>query len=178
MYRFALLAAAMLLSICNARADSTVTYSGTLKSVSYYGEAFNGMGIVTVVFFACDTACGTYNMTVSEAEAQYPYVGDEFFNAKVSFSNGLSDQVAGLGTGSLAGFSGNFNDDAWAINTHSWDHYINDGYVNGSFYPDIHFNATFTPNAVPELPVWAMMILGFAGLGWHAVRKARLPAVA
>jgi hypothetical protein len=31
--------------------------------------------------------------------------------------------------------------------------------------------STFAPSSVPELPIWAMMLLGFAGLGF-AVRRA------
>ena len=32
-------------------------------------------------------------------------------------------------------------------------------------------NLTFTPNAVPEPATWAMMLLGFAGIGWHFRRR-------
>ena len=41
---------------------------------------------------------------------------------------------------------------------------------NGANNLDAFFSATFTP-AVPELSTWAMMILGFLGLGFLAYRR-------
>jgi hypothetical protein len=39
-------------------------------------------------------------------------------------------------------------------------------------------NLTFTPNAVPEPATWAMMLFGFAGIGWQLRRKRTGAALA
>jgi hypothetical protein len=39
-------------------------------------------------------------------------------------------------------------------------------------------NLTFTPTAVPEPATWAMMLLGFAGIGWQLRRKRSNAALA
>jgi len=44
------------------------------------------------------------------------------------------------------------------------------------FVPDMAFSATFT-SAVPEPSTWAMMILGFAGVGFMAYRRKSKPAM-
>jgi MYXO-CTERM domain-containing protein len=43
---------------------------------------------------------------------------------------------------------------------------LNDG--NTTFVP----SATFTVTSIPEPPAWAMMALGFAGLGYAAFRRS------
>jgi hypothetical protein len=37
--------------------------------------------------------------------------------------------------------------------------------------PDLAFSATFGASAVPELSTWAMLILGFAGIGFIGYRR-------
>jgi hypothetical protein len=49
------------------------------------------------------------------------------------------------------------------------------GYSNCRF-TDVFLSATFTA-AVPEPSTWAMMILGFAGIGFMAYRRKAKPAL-
>jgi hypothetical protein len=47
--------------------------------------------------------------------------------------------------------------------------------VSGSIAPELP--STFGAGAVPEPSTWAMMILGFAGIGWMAYRRKSKPAL-
>jgi hypothetical protein len=49
---------------------------------------------------------------------------------------------------------------------------------NGSSDIGSSFTFTLVPGAVPEPSTWAMMLLGFAGLGYAGYRKAQQAAVA
>ena len=157
----------LLLSICTARADGTVTYNGTLQNFSYSGDTVADTGFMNVVFSSCSQNCGTYSLSISETDVtdpHNPFQINQRYVATIHLSNGEMDTVSGNSVGTLMGFNGGFNDDAWSVNTTSWFHYINEGYVGGKFYPDVNFDASFTPNAVPEPSVWAMMLIGLAGL--------------
>ena len=167
-YTRTLSAAIFLLSIGAARADGVATYSGKVNSFSYSGNTSNDQGFVNVVFSSCSQDCGAYSMTISETDVANPqdaFVTDQHFNATIDLFNGEKDNVSGVSVGNLSAFDGGYNDEAWAINTTSWFHYINGGNVNGTFYPDLNFDASFTPNAIPEASTWTMMVIGFAGLG-------------
>jgi hypothetical protein len=57
---------------------------------------------------------------------------------------------------------------------------INSGEIGGP-WPDVQFiNLQFTPHvaSVPEPSTWAMMILGFAGVGFMAYRRRKTAALA
>jgi hypothetical protein len=50
------------------------------------------------------------------------------------------------------------------------------GLTQGQFYDNLDVGVTFT-EAVPEPSTWAMMILGFAGVGFMAYRRKSKPAL-
>jgi hypothetical protein len=69
-------------------------------------------------------------------------------------------------------FSGNFNLYYDAGNTHNWVIALVN---NPGFFPDglnqINFQVTPAVAAVPEPSTWAMMILGFLGIGFLSYRR-------
>jgi hypothetical protein len=88
-------------------------------------------------------------------------------NAKVEFD------VFGL----LAGDILSFNAYAWAFSANVADSSIN--WTNNlSTNPDAPGQSGFSITAVPEPSTWAMVILGFVGIGAMACRRRKTAALA
>jgi hypothetical protein len=54
------------------------------------------------------------------------------------------------------------------------------GFVDPQFFAPLGYTIEFSPNigaAAPEPSTWAMMLLGFLGLGWLAYRRKDQPAL-
>jgi len=67
----------------------------------------------------------------------------------------------------------------FAFNPTSYGALLRDQNASGDPYTGSYYAVTVTdPTSAPEPSTWAMMLLGFAGLGFVAMRKRRTPIAA
>ncbi len=124
----------------------------------------------------------TYDFTVLDpstiwsAGAETPYSRD-------STANGIDPIDSGYGTWTMAGFTANYGAlvgdaggtlfliGAGPVNFNGLSGELTVGYWD-SYYPDNSGSQRLSVSAVPEPSSWAMMLLGFAGIGFAAYRRS------
>jgi hypothetical protein len=111
---------------------------------------------------------GLSGFTLSEALGMNS-TGDAVGSSRVNLQDVATEWTGGLGGSiiNLGGLPGSLNNEAYGIN--------NEGQVVGwsqdPFVPP-------PPLPVPEPSTWAMLLIGFAGLGFAGYRQAREPRAA
>ena len=114
---------------------------------------------------------------------------DDLDITEVIFNNGISDFMANLvlrdNTGAECAVRGGANEcgiiEGWGLTgvpiIGGEENTLN---VRGTSYGLASYGGTltFTPAAVPEPATWAMMLLGFAGVGWQIRRQRRTATIA
>ncbi len=159
---------------CNP--TNTTATDGTLK---FTGSNFD----VTTSTGTADITFGKFTLTSALFE-----IFNTAFDLKIHFSepstsnvNAFAD-VKGLVTLVAGGVLIDFSPQTITIGSASYKLSLNDIFLGtlGPFGRDVEsLKGTITINsAVPEPSTWAMMILGFAGLGFMAYRRKQAHAVA
>ncbi|ANW00448.1 hypothetical protein LMTR13_09995 [Bradyrhizobium icense] len=135
--------------------NSTFTPSYTTTFTDYLGDKYNGTEVITLTFDSPIVSSDTFSLTLNRG----PLLLDGI--------NYYNNHVAGYGCDAAGCFLDNVNDfknSAYIPNLEPW-----------ILLSEVQFTA-----AVPEPSTWAMMIIGFAGLGFGMYRRnaRRVPATA
>ena len=155
------------------------TFAFALPDGSYQGNLYNyaftlsnGLGD-HVVLSSCSSNCGQVFITINTLTGGFYYDNaPDFVTASLSSNSGAFDFYQ---TGEGGG------DDSLQVSETHWDHFRDGGFYNNKFYAALYFTADYNlgpAGAVPELSSWAMMLLGFGGLGALAYRNGRLKTIA
>lgn len=145
---------------------NTATWTGT---TSVFDHATSTTMPITVEFIATITSGGSGWITPSSVGIS----GDPLEVAQITGTSFVVTEqfLAKTGAGSYQTFSGLFNslnggpDPSQTLDRTS---------LNGGFF---YTDPSFSTGAVPEPSTWAMMILGFAGVGFMAYRRKSKPAL-
>jgi hypothetical protein len=127
--------------------------------------------------YAITSIAGTFDgQTIAGLDAAYAGPDNTFYSAGpyVSFG-GLSFDLAGGPLTQVNVWYGNANGFNGFTGVNYWLD-INPPDTAG-FGPDAGPLTSFTVTAVPEPSTWAMMVLGFAGVGFMAYRRKSKPAL-
>ena len=159
-----------------ARADVVFTFSGTCDF------SCNGMATGTLMLTNLG-AVGSTDITTSNFMS-FQYTSSDInntitnpeqvsgtLNASGSLLSGAI-QIVGPGGVSLGGFFELLDTGQFSFSTpfnFSTSSFVGDEGIGGSFGPAV--NTPVVTSAVPEPSTWAMMILGFFGLGFMAYRR-------
>jgi hypothetical protein len=128
---------------------------------------WNGSGVSSVLYTSSPVASAltnTFSPNVAVVAGQ-EYVA--FLSVDgVAGPNGTANMPEGTHVAGLDGFTFNNSECCGGSGTYanlSWS-------GTGAFSFEAEFSATFSP-AVPEPSTWAMLLLGFAGIGFMAYRR-------
>ena len=122
----------------------------------------------------------TYNFSVVNPETLWS-AGSEYPYSRDSTANGIDPVASGYGQWTEYGFTANYGAlvgeagstfflIGTSLTTSGLSGDLKVGYWD-SYYPDNSGTQTLTISAVPESSTWAMMVLGFAGVGFVAYRR-------
>jgi hypothetical protein len=163
-------AAAALFMAAPARANVVFDFSGvcsdgcsgTATGVLTLADSYTfGADITAADFLSFDYSSSSFSFDIASADSPVLVGG---LNADGSFnSEGELIFHSPAGVPLFVAITGEFN----ALRTNG-----------GTFNLGSTFAFTLVSGAVPEPSTWAMMLLGFAGLGYAGYRKARPAAVA
>jgi hypothetical protein len=199
---FGIAAVAAVLALAPARAEvvfggsaagcmgaGCTNYSGTATDVglTYTGSTFTGTTVNNVLFVG--TAASTPNVNnfgsffLSTAGGNNNYAGDIFnlavnFNLPLGtspdpgiFTVGLQGKITGNGTNGSLGITWLANTDSFTYTGGTFTLKVNDLSISPG--GNVPLTGTLTAvSAVPEASTWAMMILGFMGVGFMAYRRS------
>ena len=123
----------------------------------------------------------TYNFSVANPDTTFWSAGSEQPYSHDSTANGINPTLSGYGQWTEYGFTANFGAlvgeagttfflIGTSLTASGLTGDLKVGYWD-SYYPDNFGSQTLTIAAVPEPATWAMLVLGFAGIGFVAYRR-------
>jgi hypothetical protein len=134
------------------------------------GTTVVGSALYTSAILDTTTTLTTYtfspNISLIPGDQYIAFATNEPSGVSLGGSGEAAMELGSGGPGNFNGVSGNPETGAWCT--------ISVGCDNGGV--DAAFNADFAA-AVPEPSTWAMLILGFAGIGSMAYRRKAKPAL-
>ena len=151
---------------------STITNNTTVPNTIAFDTANAAVGTDTsfIDFLVNYNSVGTFSVTTATNPA-----------STVTLLNVLTGQMVPLDTGTYGGSAGSSTGSNYSLNlttnlaANTWYRFFYT--ANMAKVGDISGTASFDAAAVPEPATWAMMLLGFAGIGM-ALRRRRNPALA
>jgi hypothetical protein len=187
----AVVAAVSLLGVGAQAAPVDVSYSvsGSADNYTYNFSVTNNLGGTNLIYFF-GVELPVYDITgsaVGWAPANNPWNNSGYGGSNISYNNVWCDSgCAGIGPFSIA--SGNTLSGFLALDISPtpqsgihWFAYafngVYDGGGNFSSNNNPGFEGVAGVSAVPEPSTWAMMILGFAGVGFMAYRRKSKPVL-
>jgi hypothetical protein len=160
--------------------------SATDVGLTYTGSTFSGTTVGNVLFVG--TAASTPNVNnfgsflLSTSGGNHDYTGDIFnlavnFNLPLgtspdpgTFAVDLQGKITGNGTNGSLGITWLANTDTFTFDGGTFTLKVNDLSISPG--GNVPLTGTLTAvSAVPEASTWAMMILGFIGVGFMAYRR-------
>ena len=129
----------------------------------------------------------TYDFTVLNPSTLWS-AGSDIPFSRASNANGIDPIVSGYGTFTSGGFTANFGAlvgeagsnffliGTGPINLNGLSGELKVGYWD-SYYGDNSGFQTLSVAPVPEISTWAMMIIGFSGMGFMTYRRKAKPAL-
>jgi hypothetical protein len=158
--------------------DYSLTVSSSnafpFKSQIYFwnGSGTTGAALYTSATFETTTSFATYTFTPSINLI----AGDQYVALVTNQPEGVS--LGGTGTGTMELSSANGSYFTFTEGDPGGNWLCPQGLCHDSgFYRSADFKADFSVSTVPESSTWAMMILGFAGLGFMAYRRKSKPVL-
>jgi hypothetical protein len=148
----------------------TVTITSDTTTITSGGGLFSNQGSATVaVTGASDTLAGNFNEVILNSDPSFPRVG--FFQSQGSGPNSLFGGEALQNSAFVPyNLSTSFPLTSGTVADQQFTFLTADGTgFNVSSVSALSFEAVTA--AVPEASTWAMMILGFLGLGFVAYRR-------
>jgi hypothetical protein len=140
--------------ICDAGCTGTAT--GILTLVDFFDDDNGMVDAATFISFAYSSSSGSFLITLADGGSASGLLYDD------------GRPFGGLVVSSSAGLP------SFQATPEEFDA------ATGASTDDVGSSFTFVQvsGAIPEPPTWAMMLLGFAGLGYAGYRKARSVSVA
>jgi len=159
-------------TLCTAASASVLPITVTVDSLTPV-ESWQDTGVVL-------NAGQAYSFTVLDPSTIWSAGSDDPYS-RDSTANGINPVASGYGEWTEDGFTANYGAlvgevgstfflIGTSLTTAGLSGDLKVGYWD-SYYPDNSGTQTLTISAVPEPSTWAMMVLGFASIGFVAYRK-------